>query len=165
MFSRSDLMPLHNRCKCTVAPIRDNIDPGLKLNSDDLQKIYDAASMAGGGGSGTAARNLTQLRVSVRNDSELGPILTRSDWKQNDEAPKWRMPDTIMTQQQMRRMYERATVFNAKYAELLNSSDNSLSFHYDGRSYTFRKGAHVKQAWDYVRSMLSYSRGWLGLAA
>lgn len=165
VFSRSDLMPMHNRCKCTVAPIRDNIDPGLQLNSDDLQKIYDAASMAGGGGSGTSARNLTQLRVSVRNDSEVGPILTRSDWKQNDDAPEWRMPDTIMTQRQMRRMYERATVFNAKYAELLNGSADSLSFRYDGRSYTFRKDVHVKQAWDYVRSMLSYSRGWLGLAA
>lgn len=155
---------VHN-CKCTVAPIRDNIDPGLKLNSDDLQKIYDAASMAGGGGSGTAARNLTQLRVTVRNDSELGPILTRSDWRQNDEAPEWHMPDMIMTQRQMRRMCERATAFNARYAELLNGSADSLSFRYDGRSYTFRKGVHVKQAWDYVRSMLSYSRGWLGLAA
>ena len=163
-FTRDDLMPLHNRCKCTVAPIRDNIDPGLKLNSDDLQKIYDAASKAGGG-SGTAARNLTQLRVTVRNDSELGPILTRSAWKQNDEAPEWHMPDTIMTQRQMRRMCERATAFNARYAELLNGSADSLSFRYDGRSYTFRKGVHVKQAWDYVRSMLSYSRGWLGLAA
>ena len=41
-------MPMHNRCKCTVAPIVGSNDPGLKLNSDDLMTIYKAAGKTSG---------------------------------------------------------------------------------------------------------------------
>ncbi|NMM93878.1 hypothetical protein [Bifidobacterium oedipodis] len=168
-FTRPDLMPMHNRCHCTVAPITESNDPGLKLNGDDLQKIYRAAAAASGKkGYSTSAADLTKLRVDVTSNSELGPILTRAQSEtiaDTESLGEWHMPDMQMTNAQMRRMYERASEFNRHYQILADSGKDIESFRYDGRNYTFKSGPHLKQAWDYVRSLLEYSRGWLGLAA
>lgn len=164
-FTRADLMPMHNRCKCTVAPIVGSNDPGLKLNSDDLMTIYKAAGKTAGRDYSTSATDLTKLRVKVVNNSELGPVLLRKDAPVNSNAPEWRLPDMKMTHAQMERMFARATEFNARYKELLNGDKDSVQFRFDGRSYEFKKTVHTKQAWQYVRSLLAYSRGFLGLAA
>lgn len=166
-FTRDDLMPLHQQCKCTVAPITAKNDPGLRLNDSDLMSIYKAAGETVGKDYSTHASDLTKLRVQVRNHSELGPILLRKDAPINASAPEWHLPDMKMTQRQMRRMYQRASEFDARYRELIEGSADSLTFKCseDGRRYTFRKSDHTMQAWRYVRSLLSYSRGFLGLAA
>jgi len=69
-YTVKDLMPLHTLCKCGVMPITKDLDPGLKLNADDLQKFYDAAGS-------TAAEDLVRTRVVVHENGELGPILRR----------------------------------------------------------------------------------------
>ena len=165
-FTRADLMPMHQRCKCTVAPITAKNDPGLRLNDSDLMSIYKAAGRTSWGDYSTRASDLTKLRVQVRNHSELGPILLRKDAPINRDAPEWHLPDMKMTQKQMRRMYQRASKFDAKYRELVEGGAESLTFRCseDGRSYTFRMSAHTMQAWSYVRSLRGYSRGFLGLA-
>lgn len=155
---------VHN-CKCTVAPITSEHDPGLKLNDSDLMTIYKAAGKTAGKSYSTNATDLTKLRVQVTNNSELGPVLLRKDAPVNDGVAEWHLPDMKMTQQQMERMFNRATEFDAHYRQLLEGSSDSVRFRYDGRTYNFKKSAHTKQAWDYVRSLLSYSRGFLGLAA
>ena len=164
-FTRGDLMPMHNRCRCTVAPITAEHDPGLKLNDSDLMTIYKAAGKTAGKSYSTNATDLTKLRVQVTNNSELGPVLLRKDAPVNEGVAEWHLPDMKMTQRQMERMFNRATEFDAHYRQLLEGSSDSVRFRYDGRTYNFKKSAHTKQAWDYVRSLLSYSRGFLGLAA
>ena len=103
--------------------------------------------------------------MKVVNNSELGPVLLRKDAPVNSNAPEWRLPDMRMTRAQMERMCARATEFNSRYKELLDGDKDSVRFRFDGRSYEFKKTVHTKQAWRYVRSLLAYSRGFLGLAA
>ncbi|WP_053065410.1 hypothetical protein [Micromonospora sp. RV43] len=68
-----ELKPLHDNCKCAVLPILRGADPGLKLNADDLKRLYTAA--AGGEGRSTAGRRLNRVRAMITEDGELGPIL------------------------------------------------------------------------------------------
>lgn len=69
-YKVSELMPLHDKCKCTISPITATQDLGLKLNEDDLKKIYEAAGS-------TYASDLKKITVQIREHGELGPILTR----------------------------------------------------------------------------------------
>lgn len=65
-----ELMPIHERCHCTVLPTRGDDDPGLALNDADLGGIYDAAGSTG-------RDDLKRVRVSVQDNGELGPVLVR----------------------------------------------------------------------------------------
>ncbi len=67
-YTRDDLMELHGECKCTVSPITEDDDPGLRLNRRDLDEIYAAAGSK-------YAEDLKRLRVRVQENGELGPIL------------------------------------------------------------------------------------------
>jgi hypothetical protein len=82
IYSRSDLMPLHNGCVCEIMPIIDGQDPGLLLNRQDLDAIYRAAG--GTGGEKVVLRNgvpvrvspgLQAIRVALTEHGELGPVL------------------------------------------------------------------------------------------
>lgn len=70
VYSRSDLLPLHGGCNCTVMPVTQAQDPGLNLNKEDLRAIYDAAGS-------TERASLRRIRTTVNEHGELGPILTR----------------------------------------------------------------------------------------
>lgn len=78
-YTKSELMPLHDKCKCTISPITKTQDLGLKLNEDDLARIYDAAGS-------TYAEDLKRITVQVREHGELGPILTRKGENFRDVA-------------------------------------------------------------------------------
>lgn len=69
-YTKSELMPLHDKCKCTISPMTKTQDLGLRLNDEDLAKIYAAAGS-------TYAEDLKRVTVEVREHGELGPILTR----------------------------------------------------------------------------------------
>ncbi|RBO73527.1 hypothetical protein [Microbacterium sp. H6] len=69
-YTKGELMPLHGNCKCTISPVTKNQDLGLKLNADDLARLYAAAGS-------TYADDLKRITVEVRENGELGPILTR----------------------------------------------------------------------------------------
>jgi hypothetical protein len=70
IYQRIQKMDMHPGCRCTCLPVIGELDPGLKLNNDDLQSIYEAA------GGSTAAEKLRELRIEVQENGELGPILT-----------------------------------------------------------------------------------------
>ena len=71
IYKREDLAPLHHRCKCAVMPVIGDVDPGLDLNNEDLDRIYGAA--------GSNRRNqLARIRVEVSQHGEIGPILHRA---------------------------------------------------------------------------------------
>jgi hypothetical protein len=73
VYKKSQLMPLHGRCACSVAPVVGESlgpgDPGAAINDEDLAAIYDAAGS-------TRGRALKETRFRVVDHPELGPLLT-----------------------------------------------------------------------------------------
>lgn len=67
-YTREDLLELHDRCKCTVAAITKTLDPGLRLNRAELDRLYAAAGS-------NYAEDLKRITVEVNEHGELGPIL------------------------------------------------------------------------------------------
>lgn len=68
VYRKSDLLPIHGRCRCTIAPITRAHDPGAELNAVDLGALYGAA--------GSNNRDaLKRVRVTVEQHGELGPQL------------------------------------------------------------------------------------------
>ena len=76
VYRVTELLPIHNRCKCTIAPVTTAHDPGHTLNRDDLDKLYEHA---GGTTSGAA---LKRTRYQIEHHHELGPVLTRATGEQ-----------------------------------------------------------------------------------
>lgn len=66
----ADLLPLHSGCNCDTLPITEGDDPGFRLNQDDLKKLYAAASSSG-------ADDLLNVRATVNEHGELGPVLVK----------------------------------------------------------------------------------------
>jgi hypothetical protein len=57
-YHRSSLLPIHTHCRCAVMPVIGRLDPGLRLNDEDLGSLE------------------TPKEVPViRHHGELGPIL------------------------------------------------------------------------------------------
>jgi hypothetical protein len=71
-----ELMPIHSRCRCSVAAITADADPGLQLNDQDLERVLSAVYGAAGG---NTARQLKTVRVEFAEHGELGPILVNAD--------------------------------------------------------------------------------------
>ena len=161
VFSTADLLPMHNNCKCTVAPITANNDPGLKLNREDLDAIYRKAGS-------TSAADLKSVRVIMESHSEIGPILTQSQWRREYDdgtpAPEWHIPDLNMTRTALQRMYARAMEFQQHYQKVLDTGEED-DFPFEGRKYSFRPSVHLRQAMSYQSAWLQYLRSTLGLAA
>lgn len=67
-YSTDQLLPIHDRCECTTAPIVGSYDPGEALNNLDLADLYgDAGSNKGA--------DLKRTRYQVNEHGELGPVL------------------------------------------------------------------------------------------
>lgn len=79
LYSVKELMEIHDNCKCTIAEVTAESDPGLSLNREDLDAIYEAAGSTG-------AEKLKQLRIKTVEHGELGPMLLRSGGKWVDPA-------------------------------------------------------------------------------
>lgn len=162
VYSTADLIPMHNNCKCTVAPITAGNDPGMQLNDKDLQAIYRKA------GNTTSAAGLKSVRVIVTSHSEIGPILTQSQWRREYDdgtpAPEWKRPDLNMTRNALARMYARAQEFQTHYRNVMDTGVED-EFRFEGRKYTFKPSSHLQQAMSYQTAWLQYLRSTLGLAA
>lgn len=68
MYEKAELLPIHQGCVCTIAPVTEDQDPGAALNTADLQRLYE---MAGG----TYAEQLSRVRYRIDEHGELGPTL------------------------------------------------------------------------------------------
>lgn len=95
VYHVKELMPIHDRCECTVSPVTTAHDPGFTLNYDDLQRLYAHAAESapmetiyntkrrGGEAIGTrkalptSAKALKKTRYQIVHHHELGPVLTR----------------------------------------------------------------------------------------
>lgn len=82
VYKVSELLPIHDRCKCTTAEITEDYDPG-EANQVDLEALYDAAGSTDG-------RALKEIRFQVNEHGELGPVLTRrgDNFQRRGDAPK-----------------------------------------------------------------------------
>lgn len=69
VYTISDLLPIHIRCKCRTMPIIDGEDPAEQLNEQDRKRVYAEAGVQNRSG-------LSNLRVKVNEHGELGPVLT-----------------------------------------------------------------------------------------
>lgn len=92
-YHTEDLAPIHLRCKCEVLPIIGELDPGIRLNADDLDAIYKAAGGTGGektvivaGKRKHVSPTLKKVRVALAEHAELGPILV--DATQHFRGPR-----------------------------------------------------------------------------
>lgn len=74
VYKVSELLPVHDGCNCTVAPMTRELDPGLNLNQLDLKRLYRAAGSTG-------AADLSRVRYKVVDHGELGPQLVMADAK------------------------------------------------------------------------------------
>ena len=69
IYRRAELLPLHERCYCEVAPIvAGQPDPGSSVNEETFAQLYEAAGS-------TAAAALKRTRWVVQQHGELGPVL------------------------------------------------------------------------------------------
>ena len=68
IYKPGRLLPIHDRCKCTVAEVTKANDPGGSLNGQSLQELYETA-----GGSGGAKLKATRYKITEH--GELGPVL------------------------------------------------------------------------------------------
>jgi hypothetical protein len=77
VYKTAFLLPIHERCGCTVLPIIGEIDPGNSLNGSTLADFYGAAGPFAGPGetSSTHAFDLKRVRVVVNEHGEYGPVL------------------------------------------------------------------------------------------
>lgn len=71
IYSRGDLLPIHNNCRCAVMDVSE-LDPARELNDQDITNLYGEAVQAAGS---TSAKKLLQVKVSVVEHGELGPQL------------------------------------------------------------------------------------------
>ncbi len=83
-YRTEDLMPIHDRCDCGVAPIYGTRDPGQVINKGLLRDLKTAAKDGGKSGDYWKARHvtveedgsITLPKVAVHEHGELGPVLT-----------------------------------------------------------------------------------------
>lgn len=72
-YHKGDLMPLHNRCGCTVDPIMDTDTRGRILNRDRLEELRAKGVTVYGRGE---PRRFGAPAAAVHDHGELGPVIT-----------------------------------------------------------------------------------------
>lgn len=82
VYHIEDLMPIHARCRCTVAAVTRTADPGLQLNEQDLKQALDTIYRAAGG---NTRNQLKTVRVEYVEHGELGPMIVSAT--QNFRGP------------------------------------------------------------------------------
>jgi hypothetical protein len=93
-YNRGDLMPLHQRCKCTVLPITSGNDPGAALDMDPAFEEAYAVSLS------NRAKDLKDVRVRYEWNNELGPTLSNAEHRsthpgRNNDARERRGQDAV----------------------------------------------------------------------
>lgn len=81
VYSIKTLLPIHDECKCTVAPDSDAAAEAVRI---DLERLYRDA------GRTTDGRALKKVRYQINEHGELGPVLGRAgdNFQRKGEAPK-----------------------------------------------------------------------------
>lgn len=86
VYSVRKLLPMHSRCKCTVAEVTKANDPGNGLNNLSMGDLYEAAGS-------TSGRDLKGTRYKIDEHGELGPVLVVKPKEAPTPARKERSAD------------------------------------------------------------------------
>lgn len=91
-YNKNDLSPIHPGCDCGELPIYGDSDPGQIVDQYNLDRIHESFDRRFGSGTDLGARDLgigkaveykdgvrlaDYTLISIRENSELGPVLTR----------------------------------------------------------------------------------------
>lgn len=109
VYKVATLMPVHDHCKCTVAEVTADSDPGNSLNDRSLGDLYEAAGS-------TSASDLKGTRWKVTEHGELGPVLVPEKSTPRTEAEVER--DTGSSMSAAEKAAKRLAVGEAKLREL-----------------------------------------------
>ncbi|OBK14082.1 hypothetical protein [Mycobacterium asiaticum] len=91
IYKVGELMPIHNRCHCTVSAVTDEHDPADDLNSVDLAQLYRDSG-------GTSAAHLKRTRYKVDKHGEMGPVLVpERKYKPRSDAARKRAGGTAVS--------------------------------------------------------------------
>lgn len=71
LYQKSDLMPIHQKCKCLPLPVYAGSDPGGLINDSELERFYEEAG-------GKQRAELQNTRYQIDEHGELGPVLNRA---------------------------------------------------------------------------------------
>lgn len=74
-YTRGELLPIHPGCDCGEMPIYGNMDPGQVIDDQLLESTHEAIATRFGFSDRTA-RELDYRKIQVRDNGELGPVLT-----------------------------------------------------------------------------------------
>jgi hypothetical protein len=74
-YRRGDLLPIHPGCDCGEMPIYGNMDPGQVIDEQLLDSTHEAIAQRFGV-SDRGARAIDYRLIQVRDNGELGPVLT-----------------------------------------------------------------------------------------
>ena len=83
-YTRGELMPIHPGCDCGEMPIYGDQDPGQVIDQLRLDATHDAVESRFGF-SDPGARAIDYRDIAIRENGELGPVLTVAD--QNFTGP------------------------------------------------------------------------------
>lgn len=73
VYAKDELLPVHARCSCSVAPLTTEADPADEANAVDLAQLYKLAGK--NGKSSTAGKDLKKVRFTIDEHGELGAQL------------------------------------------------------------------------------------------
>lgn len=76
-YRRDDLMPIHDRCSCSVEPIYGTEDPGQVIDPDRLESVHDAVAERFGPDAVDRSARTSSYRelLDVQQHGEVGPML------------------------------------------------------------------------------------------
>lgn len=75
MYYVRELKAIHDNCNCTIAAVTEDEDPGLELNEEDFDILYNAAGETSGLTRSTFGRELKKIRYRTDEHGELGLVL------------------------------------------------------------------------------------------
>lgn len=152
VYGKADLKPMHGGCVCDVLPVTKTMDPGLTLNREDLDLIYE---QAGGNDRDSLIRvygfDISQLKADDVdfNHGELGPILVDPRYKnrtkkQTDDLAKQGLDPQRVYDVQIK-LYKKLTRQRAEgNADI---SEGMIAFHRDtARKYAAKLGIPFDEA-------------------
>lgn len=145
VYRVTELMPIHEHCNCTDMAITVDHDPGLRLNRADLDKLYEAAG-------GNDMESLKQVRVSITEHGELGPILTAAEHEFRNVVAV-----NAMTSRKEFTPFSRVTIEDQRVAwrAMADSAERSIDLLEQTRTDDDVAGKGIDEAIKYHRDLIA----------
>lgn len=171
VYTKKDLLALHDHCHCTVAPILHGQDLGKILNTADLHKIYAAVTNTPKwkkdheGRYATEADFLKNLRYKVVAHSELGRLLVpyeRTHETMSDYAAMPDVDESVLAS--FDRMAERSKLF-LDTGNKVHATGEPITFTDQGKEWQVKPSPDIPQALTRIESLTTTLQSAFGRSA